>query len=504
MRRLSGAVMLGACGPRRTFERPIMARNTLTGSRIRERRIVKAIKQADLARRVGISPAYLNLIEHNRRRIGGKLLVDLARELETDVVALAEGAEAPLVEGLKSAASEELVGGDEPIELDHVEEFAGRFPGWAGLALRQRDRIAILERRVEALNDRLAHDPYLADALHDLLSSVTAIRSTAGILNTSGDIDPEWQVRFHRNLYEDSQRLAEGSQALVNYLETIGNPDETLSTPLDELDAWLRRRDYSPDVAQDAAQSQAGKQDTQEATHAPSQAQAEASQRGAALAAPAVQDSGQSRDLISDTAQQLAARWTRDAQADLSLMPLDLVDDVIAHDGVDPAALARRAGCSFEAAMRRLASLPADKGRPPIGMARCDGSGALTFRKPIDGFALPRFGTGCPRWPLYQSMLRPMVPIRQIFALEGQSSRRFLAFAICVTSGGVAFEGPEIVEASMIIVGVDHAGPAGAPLDDRAAALIPDIGLACRVCAHTGCEDTELPAPDAGARGLLA
>ena len=44
-----------------------MPRSTLTGTRIREKRTVQNIRQADLAREVGISPSYLNLIEHNRR-----------------------------------------------------------------------------------------------------------------------------------------------------------------------------------------------------------------------------------------------------------------------------------------------------------------------------------------------------------------------------------------------------------------------------------------------------
>ena len=52
-----------------------MSRSTLTGSRIRERRQVLRMKQSDLASHAGISASYLNLIEHNRRRIGGKLLV---------------------------------------------------------------------------------------------------------------------------------------------------------------------------------------------------------------------------------------------------------------------------------------------------------------------------------------------------------------------------------------------------------------------------------------------
>jgi transcriptional regulator with XRE-family HTH domain len=59
--------------------------------------------QASLAQAVGISPSYLNLIEHNRRRIGGKLLTDLARALGVDPSSLADGADRDIQETLDIA-----------------------------------------------------------------------------------------------------------------------------------------------------------------------------------------------------------------------------------------------------------------------------------------------------------------------------------------------------------------------------------------------------------------
>ena len=44
---------------------------TILGTRIRERRRSIGITQAELARRIGISASYLNLIEHNKRGIAG-------------------------------------------------------------------------------------------------------------------------------------------------------------------------------------------------------------------------------------------------------------------------------------------------------------------------------------------------------------------------------------------------------------------------------------------------
>ncbi|WP_299075642.1 helix-turn-helix transcriptional regulator, partial [uncultured Paraglaciecola sp.] len=80
-----------------------MPHSRLAGSRIRERRLVLGQKQAALAKTVGISAAYLNLIEHNRRRVGDSLLDAIAKALKTDPAVLAEGAEAALLGALSEA-----------------------------------------------------------------------------------------------------------------------------------------------------------------------------------------------------------------------------------------------------------------------------------------------------------------------------------------------------------------------------------------------------------------
>ena len=63
------------------------------------------MRQADLASSVGISASYLNLIEHDKRRIGGKLVVDIAGVLGVESTLLSEGAEAALISALREAAN---------------------------------------------------------------------------------------------------------------------------------------------------------------------------------------------------------------------------------------------------------------------------------------------------------------------------------------------------------------------------------------------------------------
>lgn len=421
-----------------------MPRPGLTGSRIRARRLDLGIKQAELARRLSISSSYLNLIEHNRRRIGGKLLVELARALETDPATLAEGAEAALIEGLRLAAA--TPEGAEA-ELSRIEQFAGTFPGWAGLIVAQGRRIAALERVVETLNDRLTHDPFLSASLHDVLSTVTAIRSTSGILRDDDGIDPEWRKRFHRNLYEDSRRLAESAQALVSYLDAGGSADRDVAAPQEELETWLAARGW----------------------HLPE------CERALPASFDRVVEAAE--ELSSASGRALARAHLERAHREAQAMPLAEVRRLVAEQGVDPAALAGRFGTDLVSAFRRLATLPEDDLPSSVGLVTCDGSGTLTFRKPLEGFPLPRFGAACPLWPLYQALSRPMQPIRAELEQVGRVPQRFTAFAIGQPSHPEGFGGPQVTEAAMLIL----------PLDGPATGPVQPVGTSCRICMREPC-----------------
>ncbi len=496
-----------------------MSGPTLTGSRIRARRVLLGQKQADLARAVGISPAYLNLIEHNRRRIGGKLLIDLARQMGVEVSLLSEGAEVALLEGLRDAASTalsgalpsprsgrrtgqlpgapagggpaaqavgagstststsaavaEVAGGGAAPEMDKLEDLAGRYPGWAALIRAQHGRIAALERTVETLTDRLTHDPFLSASLHEMLSNVTAIRSSSGILVNSGDIDPEWQARFHRNIYEDSQRLAESSRALVSYLDAGADEDQGTSAPQDEVDQWLQDQGWH--VAE---------------LEGPGPASVDT----VLAAAP---------PLDSRPARSLATAWLGRYREDALRLPLRSFRTQVAALAGDPAALAERFGTDLARILRRLGSLPDEAdtkegtgGAGPYGLVICDGSGTLTLRKPAAGFSLPRFGAACPLWPLYQALARPMVPFRARLELAGREPRRFMAWAVAQPLGPPRFDAPQVLEATMLILPEDASvpGSTSAAVAEMAAGLpLQPVGTSCRICPQAGCSARREP-----------
>jgi transcriptional regulator with XRE-family HTH domain len=406
----------------------------LTGTKLRERRLAAGLRQADVAADAGISASYLNLIEHDRRKVTPRIMERLAEVLGIDRAAVADGQTAALLEDLRGAAAR---GALPAAELDRIEDFVDRFPGWAALLASLSDRSLAMERAVEALNDRMTHDPHLSQSLHEVLSSLSSVRATAAILAETEDLPPDWSERFHRNLHQDSERLAVGAEALVGYLDAgRGIEEQGIAAPQEEVEDWLRSRAWTTTDAE----LQAG--------------------LGDEIAA-----------LASSAARSLARTFARRAAEDAILLPEAIFAPALDEVGPDPIGLAERFGVSPLAVMRRIAGVPGLK----AGLVTCDASGTLTFRKPAIGFVLPRFGAACPLWPLYAALGRPMQPLEARVEMAGQSDRRYRVIAWSETRHPQGLRGPELREAAMLILADDGVGP-----------ILP-IGTSCRVCARATC-----------------
>lgn len=419
-----------------------MVRQGLTGSRIRERRLARGLKQADLALEAGVSASYLNLIEHNRRRIGGKLLVALAQALEVEPTQLSEGADSTLIDALEAVADSVPAAA---AERDRTEEFAGRFPGWAALVREQGRRIDRLEQVLSGLNDRLTHDPVLSEKMHEVLAAVAAIRSTSSILVETPNIDADWRQRFHLNIDTESRRLAETSAAMAAHFDRLSRGDAGFATPMEAASTFMERRGFH--IARIEADG--------------------------AVAIPRVLD--EAEELAAPAARRLAGEMLESYAADAQTLPLQDFVEAATEESYDPAALATRFQTDLPRVFRRLASLPRDPGRPEIGFVSCDAAGAILQRKPATGFALPRFGAACPLWPLFAALRSPGMPLRE--RLESAEGAPFAAYAMAQPLDSTSFETAPVLRASMVLVAL-------AP--ETAGALKP-VGSSCRVCARQGC-----------------
>ncbi len=73
------------------------------GMKVRTRRKARGLTQKALAQKVGISASYLNLIESDRRAVGGSLLQRIAEQLGLELADLSGDQERRLVERLGRA-----------------------------------------------------------------------------------------------------------------------------------------------------------------------------------------------------------------------------------------------------------------------------------------------------------------------------------------------------------------------------------------------------------------
>lgn len=422
-----------------------MADHLLTGTRVRNRRLDRGLRQTDLAQRVGISGSYLNLIEHNKRRIGGRLLAKLAHALEIDTALLEDETSASILAPLSEAAA---AFPQADADAKSAEEFVARFPAWASVIAAQQARIDQLQRRVTTLGNRLAHDTQMATSLHEVISTATSIRSTASILAETPDLEADWQARFHGNIDRDAARLADSSQALLGLLDIeAGAPQGPAedAAPEEQAEAIMAARGFVLDEVEE----------------------------------------GQTPDWpegTGDAARHILDRWANTCARDAAALPLDVFIAAALQVAFDPARLTAWFSEPLDRILRRLAQIPPAPDVPQMGLAMCDAAGVVTYQRPVLDFRLPRSGAACPLWPLYQALSQPGRPLRRVLRLPGPARTAFDCVAIATLSGQVAFDDVPRVTAVMLVR--PAAASAGAP---------GAVGPGCRVCPIEGCDSRRQP-----------
>lgn len=410
-------------------------RGSLSGTRIRQRRRSLGVSQKDLAVRAEISPSYLNLIEHNRRAIGGRVLNAIARALDMPVRELAEGPDHALFTALQEAAAD----ADGPVE--GIEDLVARFPHWSRHLAELQRANSDQTRLIETLGDRLTHDPYLSESLHLMLSSITAIRSTASLMTSVDNIPAVQSQRFNQNIHTESLRLSDAAQALVSYFEAAADKRIETATPEEEFDRiWAELRPQFGAL-------EAGETSID------------------ALTAP-----------LSPTLKTRLVAGLEQYLHDAKKMPLAPFLKIAIEVDYAPDMLAAWAETDLHAVFRRLSVLPEG---PEFGLIEIDGSGHIQTRRPLTDFPLPRHTSGCTLWPLYQCLQTPGRALQDRIKLP--DGKVFQTYALSRHQGSQGFGAPQLLRAAMLIRAVP---------DDVGA--LP-AGIVCRLCTRQDCDGRSEP-----------
>ena len=408
----------------------------LIGARIRSFRKKRGLSQAMLAKKVGISSSYLNLIEHDKRSVAGKLLSDLAHHLQLNLDQLTRGITTDMIERLQQTARQYApLHPDDSAELLQIDEFVTHFPGWAHLLDQHILTHEKLEQLNELLSDRLSHDPVLSETLHIMLSNITAIRATSELLVMQGSMPDEQRTKFQHNIFLESKRLSSTAEKLLLHFDSKTNSLAEAS-PTDMP---------APKMKEDVPL---------------------ADDKHISPALPA--------SLASDPEFQRCRKILTS-----EILQSEKIKASLYH--YNPFMIADSLGLSVRHVFYRLAELSTQTGIPAFGLLEIDNASGVLYRSEISAFRLPSRSGACPRWPIYRALSVSEQPV--VMRMQLNSGELFIAYAWSEGRPRRHSQLAPVSRSFMLFHQYDSNKTSG-----PSAPLI-EVGFHCSVCSRAQCED---------------
>lgn len=503
------------------------------GFRISNRRKSLAISQAALARMIGISPSYLNLIENNKRDIGGALLQRVAQHLGIGIDELTGETEQKLLQDLEEAYADPMVE-SLPFQPEERRQVVAQYPASASALARLHRAYVDARSNADAYAHRLRSDPLLNQMLHQILSGITAVRSSAEILDEVADLDDAERRRFLAAISREAKILGDVARSLIGQFEVTSQAARSVSSLREIDDLIIERQNHFPqlETAADELRDLVEKvgpfgvatlSDVLEKRFGiatkiggrpldpdfPGQYRYESDARvmwfqgsttlatrqfqlarllGELTAAEAVRETLDGARLTNPASRRLAARAMGSYLAGAVVFPYARFLAAAEDTAYDIEQLREMFGGSFEQVAQRLVSLrrPGAEGIP-FGFLRSDAAGRLTKHFPLPGLLLPNSGHACPLWAIYGAFRQPETIVRQVVRFSDGSRYLFLARTLQHRLG--SYREPNALNSVMLACDVLHADRTvygtGLNLADQEADI--PVGPGCRLCPRREC-----------------
>lgn len=442
------------------------------GGKVRRLRRQRRLAQADLAEAIGISASYLNLIEHNRRKVTVPLLFKLSGYFGLEPGELVESDESQVAGDLMEAFSDELFA-DDDVTNQEIRDLAFSNPVAARAVLRLFDRYRQLSQghaAGEAAPQADGGDHPATEAVSDFVQE-------------NANHFPELEAAAER-VRADIDHSGEGLETgLRTYLRNVFGIEWELAS----LPHHLARRLAPSGLVLQVSDILPPETALFNVAHF--------------LA---------SRVAVAETDAIIAA--SRLPQADAPVLVRNVLASYFAAALIMPYApflaaarenrydverLARRFGASFEQVCHRLTTLqrPGAQGIP-LHLVRTDIAGNISKRFSLSGIRIPRHSGACPRWNVYSAFLRPGEINVQISQMpDGET---YFCIARSLTKGDYRHNAPRRhfsiglgcrIERAREMVYSDG-------IDLGNAAQVIPVGTGCRICPRLDCGQRAHPPAD--------
>ncbi|MGR3650645.1 MAG: helix-turn-helix domain-containing protein [Roseovarius sp.] len=371
---------------------------TLIGPRLRQLRRKRKQTQAQMAKTLGISASYVNLLENNQRSLSVKLLLSIADNYDIDWRDLTEDDSSRHIATLRSAIQDPIFSGDKPDlqemrgAIDHAPRLVEQF-----IKLHRAHRSALDKVMQMGGNEtasellRTSPETMIHDFFRDNRNYFPKLESAA---------EEVWNGRYStpENRYSelrDKLLHDHGIKVVVRRIDDMGDA--------------LRYYDEAKKVIY-LSQALNGANGVFQLAHVLC-----AVQFPDLLAEIAGESGISSAQALSRLRVELANYF-----AAAFLMPYDAFFAEVESTGYDLDRVAAAFGASFEQVCQRVTALNREGARGvPFFFIRIDKAGNVTKRFNSTTFHLAEHGGSCPVWNIHTAFYTPGVIMPQFVELPG-------------------------------------------------------------------------------------
>ena len=421
-----------------------------------------------MARRLGVSAAYINLLENNQRSLSVKVLLELTDAYGVDWRNLVSDTEVTNLADLRSAVRDPIFGGAAP-DLQELRAAIDHAP-------------QLVERFLEMYQHH--------SKLRDNMRSMTAGSTVADMIVKSPETAIYDFFRDHSNYFEQLEDAADAARTAVG-----GQQDDiygSLKVHLKNafgIQVELVRIDELPDTLRyfDPESSQLLLSEALDQINRNFQL---AHVLGLVSCGYLLDELAQRAEVSSDVGLQRCRVELANYFAAAFLMPYEQVLSVARETKYDIDRIATSFGVSFEQACQRLTTLQRKGAQGvPFFFLRIDKSGNVTKRFNATPFTLAEQGGACPVWNIHSAFNAPGRIIPQFVELPDAGQ----FFTISRTTDRPVVNRYTQERRLVVTLGCErnHVHEIGytAPFNLEDSANIAKIGINCHICPRQACSE---------------
>ncbi|MFY0690356.1 MAG: DUF2083 domain-containing protein [Paracoccaceae bacterium] len=459
---------------------------TLIGPKLRQLRRQRGETQAQMAKALGISASYVNLLENNQRSLSVQMLMALSDAYKVDWRELTNDDSARLVANLRHTVQDPIFGKNAPdiqeirAAIDHAPQLVELF-----LELYQSHRTA-LDKIMQAGSEQMPGDllemspeTVIHDFFRDHENHFPTLEGAAEQARRDIEPDPDDMYSILRDRLRDKHGIT-----------TVTRPIEDMGQSLRFYDEQNARIHFS------------------RALDHPNRVFQMAHILGVVEFGDVIHELVENSGIVSEQGLARCQIELANYFAAAFLMPYEPFLDAAESSGYDIDQLGASLGLTFEQVCHRLTTMQREGARGvPFFFLRVDKAGNVTKRFNSTTFNLAEYGGACPVWNIHTAFFTPGVIVPQF--VEMPDGQRF--FTISRTAHRPVYNRETQDRRLALALGCDfeHAERLGYSAafnfnDDK---LFSPIGINCHLCPRQACSQrahqplfVELPI-DANRRG---